>query len=712
MTRKKVVLGVMSVIVLAAVAVLFLRHSPTLPARNGAAPSHPAARKLGPDDSPFHIVPQPKAPETTVKEAHAREQKEPEKPASVSGHVRDTYSNGIQGAKIELAVFDEDRSSKTVLGSYTAVTDADGAYRVDGIVHFGRVHLRASAEGYVTLDTSLRGGGPGMPNLRQVKSGSAYTAMDFSLKTAKSFIRGKVVNQNREPLPDAVVRVAIQYGLENKNQGVYSATTGGEGRFDLGLPSASECVLIVQKQGYAEGNFPGVLPGSDNLELVLSSGGTIAGQITSKTGFASFRKGAPLKGVEVAVLPEARKGVVGNEWETVGPASVFTDQDGNYRVDNLPEKFTYTVRVVLPQLEDTVQPVRVRTLEDSQTSMQHRCNGLYTLNFASFITSIAEKTGVRVYAGTVTTCNLAAVSEKLRPAVVYGQVKDASTGEPVFGLLVYAFSDELAQSAKLWGPMISMASTDAEGRYRLVLPALDKQTRFTITAEYWTVQGAFDSNVEKNTVSEIALGPGDEEQVDFTAPGTVTLPVRFVSAQRGMPLAGVNLALDGQDTRLVSDSEGRVVARGVRPNIPCTPGAMRARADGTGTVLLGTGPSVSGHPGETLPEVEIQCQCPGSFTGHIVVPQNITIPPEARIECQMEYMGNNEPLVRDVYLMPDGRFEVLDVFAGLCNLHFYIPSEKPEERYWGDVMSVEIGEDMVTDLGDLQPQPPILSRAQ
>jgi len=65
-------------------------------------------------------------------------------------------------------------------------------------------------------------------------------------------------------------------------------------------------------------------------------------------------------------------GKVGNEGESAGRAEAVTDIDGRYRIADLSEDFTYTVRVGFPMRDELVSPKSPRTQSDFLIKMEEQ----------------------------------------------------------------------------------------------------------------------------------------------------------------------------------------------------------------------------------------------------------------------------------------------------------------------------------------------------
>ena len=647
------------------------------PVQDSSALNRPVLAENQPSESP--------GPEA------AKEQAPAPKPASVSGRVLDMDGNGIVAAGIRLTIVKSELSLEGAANEYTTVASTTGTYEIRDIGAFGQIRLTASAEGYVTLDNDLGRYLPGSPNLARIDPGVDYTEIDFRLKYALVYLTGRVVDQFRAPIEGARVRIAKQPGMDG-SQGQYYGDTDAEGRFRIGLPADRECVLVVKKEGYGTGHFPGVWPGMQDLLLELRAAGSIAGQVTNK-------EGDPLSGVDVLVEGESSPGHVGNSWLSTGRTEVTTDQDGQYRADNLSEDFTYTVRVPFP-LRSVVEPSETRsTVSELLVAVDKgiRDHEEMAFEFGDLFEGLAKETQVRVKAGRVTTVNIVLDDTLLAPTAIYGHVSDPTTGKPVCPLYVYACSDS-PDTDDIYSQILGQAMTQLDGTYRILLTRLSARTRIIVVPQYYVdVLGLRDAPA----VTELELAPGEEREVNFSIPESVTAPFQLLSAD-GVPIEG------GGFYGVTSDAEGRINVYGLAPYVTHV-----LRFDGYiqhehRYVLYAHSPPFSGKPGETLPEMTIVFDQRGSIVGHIVLPPDIGEYPDATIGTTLTYADRALKQDTQALITPDGFFEIKDVPEGVCNVLLYVLTPNPSDKWWAFAENVNVVAGETTALGALEPHPPEL----
>ena len=648
--------------------------SPERPVQDSSAMNRPVLAENQPSTSP--------GPEPVEEQAPAP------KPTSVSGSVFDMDGNGIAGGDIHLTIVDNESSLEGAADEYTAVASPTGTYEIRDIGAFGRILLTASAEGYVTLDNGLGRHLPGSPNLARIDPGVDYRDIHFRLKLAMVYLTGRVVDQSRVSIEGARVRIAKQPGLDG-SQGQYYGDTDAEGRFRIGLPADTESVLVVKKEGYGTGHFPGIWPGMQDLILELRAGGSIAGQVTNKGG-------DPLGGVSVLVESESSPGHVGNSWLSTGRTEVTTDQDGQYRADNLSEDFTYTVRVPFP-LRSVVEPSEKRsTLSELLVAVDKgiRDHEEMAFEFGDLFEGLAKETEVLVKAGQVTTVNIVIDDTLIEPTAIYGHVSDPTTGQPVCPLYVYACSASPGAEEQILGQAI----TQLDGSYRISLTRLRTPTLISVVPRYYVDVLKLE---EAPVVTELELAPGEEREVDFSIPESVTAPFQLLSAD-GVPIEG------GSFYGLTSDADGHLVVYGLAPYVTHV-----LRLDGyirheRRYVLYAHSLPFSGKPGETLPEMTIVFDQRGSIVGHVVLPPDIGEYPDATIGSTLAYVDRALKQDNQALITPDGYFEIKDVPEGVCNVLLYVLTPNPSDKWWAFAENVTVVAGETTDLGGLEPHPPEL----
>jgi len=632
------------------------------------------------------------------------EEVEPEdtglRPASVSGLVRNEERKPIPGATLELVVGEGVSSGDPAEARYSAQANQDGKYRIENIDIFGDASLSASAEGYVTQRT-FDSWTVSPLVLRRIEPGVDYT-FDFMLSPFGSVVAGRVVDSSRAPIAGARVEVADHRGLPTdlrRKQGAMVSITDAEGRFSIDLPGKGACVLDVRKRGYGFGYFPNIRANSKRLELVLYKGGTIAGRVTT-------RSGNPVIGTPIQARAEQGGGDI---WHgTPRGQTVRTDENGDYRIEDLPDEFTY--RVTLPyKLPD--YPILKET---SRSPSDFVLRQEYLLVRSSYEhlhqrEDISEKTGVVVRPEQVTRVDFVVDDTTQSSTVFYGRVTDADTGEP--GSPIYVSAEaELVTYDKTTGDVesyvwnIGSAITAPDGTYRIEIIGLSQPTEITIGASYFTLYPTPDRSRD---VTTLLVEPNESHEVNFTMPMGVTVPIRTVS-RTGEPLEGISVR------HVLSDPEGRLTLYGLEPNVTTQ---LKATAEiDRGWVTVGWTQPFIGKPGEVLPEQEVICDLStGQVTGYFAIPEEMDL--EGLVDgfasAQMALMArlyyhNGRIHAQMADVDSDASFLIMAAPPGVCSIHLYVFAENPEYQWWAFIEDVEVLPDHVTDLGEIVPNPPAL----
>jgi uncharacterized protein (DUF2141 family) len=142
--------------------------------------------------------------------------------ATVAGIVtRDPDSQPVKKALIELIAENQAQG-----GDYTAVTGADGTFRIENVIP-GRYHLFAERTGLLDIDKE-RGHGDG--RMLTLTAGQELSDLRIRLQAA-AVIRGRVIDEDGDPLPDAEVNVLRQTFVSGR---AHWQQAGGERTNDLG----------------------------------------------------------------------------------------------------------------------------------------------------------------------------------------------------------------------------------------------------------------------------------------------------------------------------------------------------------------------------------------------------------------------------------------------------------------------------------------------
>ena len=645
-----------------------------------------------PTESPVAEPPEPagEVPASKVDGAVPDSEDEPVQPASVSGSVIDDQGYPLEDAEVRLEIA-EDVLAHNIMKVVNAHTAADGRYEIAGIDVFGIGVAYASADGHVTETAH------GI----ELSAGTIRDDVNFTLKTGRFFVSGRVVSELRRPIPDAMVKLP-RFGYEDgsPDAGSFASTdkwsfaiTDDEGFFRIAILREGLCDFIVTKKGYGTGFFEGIRTGTDNAVFVLQSGGAIAGKVTRADS-------GPVRNTLVEVSGFASPNGVSHLNTapfTLEPASTHTDSYGDYLVDGLGEDFSYTVTARDSAAENRYDSAfeaadsGVRTWARIVHEFSDRMYGK---------PGIAQKKGVKVQAG-LTTSGVDLVIDASSLATVYGAVTDPTGTTPVCPLLVCmaVLDADSIENAAMGGVTL----TAPDGSYNLRVNVTDRQ-RFRVYYTYCEGDGA-----EEYEVTVLELGPGAREQLNFTTPGPLVVPVRYMDGDN-KPFEGISgtMRLVGSHREwgspVPSDAEGRVVWPGLEP------GRTLRAAGYLGEQLMGVSEPFTGGPGETVPEVVVVCAPYGGVEGVVMHPDGSSI---ANTQIRGTVLHDDGSQVNfQATTDADGAFVALDVLRDGEYPTLLVEYSGADGSEVAAVQNVRIEPNGVTNLGTIQLEPVFAEKAE
>ncbi len=656
------------------------QNGPALRAEEPLQPTPPAPTIEGKDDTPGLDEP-PAAV----------------KPASVSGHVNDDAGYPLDGARICVEIV-RDGDWNDVIASYAAQANTDGLYEVGGIDVFGDAAVFASAEGRIMQASRIA-----------LSPGARRDGVDFTLPQAAHFVAGRVISEHRVPVPEAHVGL-MYYGYDEEDIARTEATgatiggiggtklafaaTGDRGYFEIAVPEEGLCDLRVEKDGFGRRFFARIPTGTFDAEFMLRAEGAIAGVVTST-------EGEPIEGAAVKVVGKALPGGLAPSAMHIQelPATTVTantDANGEYLVDGLGEDYIYTVSASAPGPLDTNED-----LPDEQGT-HHIANTITHWGNMSYCPPMhAKAEGVRVVAGQ-TTPHVDLVFGSTACAILYGMVTDRTTGAPACPVTVEASALD-AQEKSLRGT----AATSPDGSYRILIQDLAETYPFRVCYCFVT-EGGSAWPWPENAVATIDLGPGDEEEINFTVDAPVTVPVRYMD-EDGVSIEGVPAGMreaggsGGCGGALTSDADGRVTFHGIPPFIALE--ALAWKSSEYTRVTIGVSEPFTGQPGETLPDVVVICHAVGGIQGVVVDGDGI---PFAGRKIACYALSSDGALTEGIKAMldPQGAFYLPEALPhGNYRRVFILHPCAADEVYVGVVENVDIGTEGITDLGVIATTP-------
>jgi RNA polymerase sigma factor (sigma-70 family) len=252
--------------------------------------------------------------------------------ASLSGHVLTEEGEPVPGVEVMVLAFGgkqpKDRAAMVELlfgGEHTffAMTDKDGAYRIDGIAQAGTAMATVNTPGYIVPSQMQTGG------MVALEAGEHQSGYDFELQESMVAL-GAVVGGQGKPIPNALV---------------FSSDTGAmlrtdkDGLFAVSLDSSpTRYTFIAYAEGHGHAHYED-LPISEEqgVTLTLKRMATVTGRLT-------HRDGSPAVGYTVKAY--GRPGEDAHVSELV-PGVGVADFDGVYAIDNLQSMY-YGAEVVSP----------------------------------------------------------------------------------------------------------------------------------------------------------------------------------------------------------------------------------------------------------------------------------------------------------------------------------------------------------------------------
>ncbi|MCA1579853.1 MAG: carboxypeptidase regulatory-like domain-containing protein [Acidobacteria bacterium] len=282
------------------------------------------------------------------------------KAASVAGKVVDEKGQPVAGANVHFALEGGmrgflRRGPSTLMGARGAFTAADGTFRLRNLAAGRNMILEAGKPGY----TDARRTG------LTLKTGDALANVSLTLKKGLE-ARGKVVDGEGKPIPEAEVRVAVREGrgggMGNVRQQIRmvgmddskpDAVSGPDGTFVVRGLEPGEYSAVVARDGYARKSASNlaVAPAADNVwpPITLVNGAAIS-------GFVRDSQGQPIAGAQIFGFSMA---------DGMRPQSVASDVDGRFRLDGLTADrslfvsltaagFAQTQKSLTPPVQDVV----------------------------------------------------------------------------------------------------------------------------------------------------------------------------------------------------------------------------------------------------------------------------------------------------------------------------------------------------------------------
>ncbi len=235
--------------------------------------------------------------------------------AAIRGTVRTRGGGPLAGAQVCASWSAEDATARELDEPACTVSDASGAYRLEGLLP-GEHALVASAAGHVSARWRPPGDRPGE---RRLAPAEVRAPVDFALAAGGVEVRGTVADVNGGPVAGARVTLGEQ---SRAGTGRPSTRADEQGRFLL-WAAAGAIRVDATADGYAAGAAEAMAP-ARVLVVLLTPESSLGGVVVE----AGTR--APVADVLVAIGEDR------DSLGTSGAASARTDRDGRFRLDRLP----------------------------------------------------------------------------------------------------------------------------------------------------------------------------------------------------------------------------------------------------------------------------------------------------------------------------------------------------------------------------------------
>ena len=157
-------------------------------------------------------------------------------PAFISGKIVDDNDQPIADAIVESYISLDNNDNQLIETAFSVATDNNGFFKT-GALPARDLYLQASADGYLTEVS---------PKIK-LKVGEEFTDLSITLPKPQ-FVSGKVVDENSQPIANAVVSQDMDRNRESIDNSVKTYVDGG---FELPInPNRYEVTIIVEAEEY------------------------------------------------------------------------------------------------------------------------------------------------------------------------------------------------------------------------------------------------------------------------------------------------------------------------------------------------------------------------------------------------------------------------------------------------------------------------------
>lgn len=252
---------------------------------------------------------------------------------SAVGEVLDRSGEPVAGAVVTLTparppdVLDRARRMQNPPAGFSAITDRDGAFRVQGLPP-DRLDLAVRAAGFAAAEIL------GI-QLERPQNGDAD--LGSVVLSPEARIRGRVEDPEGEPIPGVAVRILPEVPVlalvQDRLEPEPEAVTAGDGWFELGgLRSGERAHLRFDRGGFASRSVRAVPTGGEPMSIMLEPTLVLAGRVTGPRGEPVGEALVMVEEAEVVAL------AAGQEARAGKPTSIVdrTGRDGSFELENVP----------------------------------------------------------------------------------------------------------------------------------------------------------------------------------------------------------------------------------------------------------------------------------------------------------------------------------------------------------------------------------------
>ena len=319
-------------------------------------------------------------------------------------------------------------------------------------------------------------------------------------------IAGRAVNENDEPIADALVNVSR---VQPRPILTASTRTLEDGSFDVRGLAAGVYGLSVQAEGYTNGHAGRVQANTETLVVVMQQKAGVTGRVTRPNG-------GPVTKFSLEVM-RTRSGT--KQYGMTGATYEFDSPDGTYTIDSL-DPGTFILLVRAPGLAATYSP--------------------------SFRIDREEVAGIDI--------------PMLAGGVLVGRVVDGSTQKPIVGALISLHGDEYDSEEidSLFGASLGdpnniphlTATTNKNGEFRM-------ENSYPGTVQVLVTHKKYLSGLVATTVIENV--ENDLGAIDIYQGGSI---YGIATDKSGAMLTGGSINLSRQDGGSFFHKRATVDARG------------------------------------------------------------------------------------------------------------------------------------------------------